>query len=439
VPPRHLKSICASMMLPAFFLGHRPDGEVMVVSYAQDLASTLADGTRKIMEASRYTELFETRLVARAKTNAMRTTAGGKRRATSIDGVATGMGADLLIFDDAQKAGEAMSDAMRRAANEAFEGTFLSRLNKPDCPIVIIMQRLHEDDFVGHVLGLGDQWDVVNLPAIAEADEEIAYTTWMGEHVFTRKEGEPLHPKRRSLDDLARTRASMGEYAWAAQYQQRPAPAGGGLIREEWLNRYDESQKPKAFERIVQSWDTANGKNEKSDFSVCTTWGVYKKKFYMLHRCRERLNFPDLKRMVVELARTWAADVVLVEDCASGTQLLQDLPGAGFYKLKAVKPEGDKFSRMSNQTGALAAGAVLFPREAPWMDELVRELVTFPNAKHDDQVDSISQALAFMTKPSQADAMLECLRWLNPEQFDEITAKIEREKEEACQDDSPGW
>ena len=237
MPPRHLKSMCVSVALPAFFLGHYPSRHVMAVSYGQDLAKGFADNTKTVMQSEFYQRIFTTRLAsAREPIHAMRTSSGGGRRATSIDGVATGVGADLLIFDDPQKPGETMSEAIRRATNSAYENTFLSRRNDPaTCRTIIVMQRLHEDDFVSHVLGLGGDWEVLNLPAIAEEDEVHVYQTLFGPCTYRRAEGTPLHPGSMPLEELAKIRSSVGEAVWATQYQQRPAPAGGGLVQAKWF------------------------------------------------------------------------------------------------------------------------------------------------------------------------------------------------------------
>jgi hypothetical protein len=198
MPPRHLKSICASVALPAFFLGHNPTAEIMAISYGQELAKKFAEDTRKVMQSEFYTRIFDTRLVSpRQAPHALHTTAGGIRRATSLEGTATGLGGDLVIFDDPQKPNEAMSDAVRRSTNETYERTFISRHNSPaNCRTVIVMQRLHEDDFVGHVLGLDSDWEILNLPAVAEADEAYPYRTFLGGFTYKRAEGAALHPAR---------------------------------------------------------------------------------------------------------------------------------------------------------------------------------------------------------------------------------------------------
>jgi predicted phage terminase large subunit-like protein len=399
IPPRHGKSICGSVALPAFFLGHNPSGHVMVVSYVQDIARKFGEDTRKVMLDSTYKRIFPTRLTSpRLAPKLLRTIQGGDRLATSVDGVATALGADLLIFDDPQRPGEVLSDAVRRATNEAFENTFLSRLNEPEsCCMVIIMQRLHEDDFVGHALERTKGWRVINLPAIAEEDEAWTFETFLGQQIWTRKAGEPLHPERTSAERLAITRAEVGEDNWWSQYQQRPTPAGGGLIKSEWFRRLPPDHIPPKYDRIIQSWDTANTIEEWSDYSVCTTWGLVGPQIHLLNVFRTRLEFPDLEPKVIELARAFHATTVLIENKGSGTQLLQNLRRAGFYLTEAVLPEGNKRMRMSAQTGPIANGFVYLPHEAHWVGDYLHELVMFPKCKYFDQVDSTSQALAWIT------------------------------------------
>ena len=168
--------------------------------------------------------------------------------------VLTGRGADIILIDDPLKPEEALSDAQRQAANEWFDHTLYSRLNdKRNGAIVIIMQRLHEDDLVGHVLAQ-EPWEVLRFPAIAEADEVHRIDTIWGSRCFRRREGEALHPGREPLETLGRIRRTVGEYNFAGQYQQSPAPLGGGLVKADWFKRYRESERPEHFDRLVQSY-----------------------------------------------------------------------------------------------------------------------------------------------------------------------------------------
>ena len=395
MPPRHLKSICVSVALPAFFLGHDPTADILAVSYGQELAKKFAEDTRTVMVSAFYQRIFSTRLASlRQPLHALKTTVGGVRRATSIDGAATGVGADLMIFDDPQKPNEVLSETVRRSTNQAYENTFLSRRNDPaTCRTVIVMQRLHEDDFVGHVLGLGGDWAILNLPAVAETNEAHPYRTFLGQHIYRRREGVALHATRIPRSELDLIRTSMGEAAWASQYMQRPAPAGGGVVNTAWFKRYLEADLPTDFDRVMQSWDTASKIASQSDYSVCTTWGLKEKRIYLLDLYRGRLIYPDLKRKVIELASLYRPSRILIEDHASGIALVQDLQRDNVANVEARKPRGDKQTRMATQAVQIENGFVYVPAEAHWLAEYLHELAVFPNGKYDDQVDSTSQAL----------------------------------------------
>src|ERR1700736_6081062 len=400
LPPRHLKSLLASIAFPAWCLGHDPSAQILCVSYAQDLADKLARDCRSIMTSPWYRQIFPTRLAPhRQAVQEFITTRQGYRLATSTGGVLTGRGADLILIDDPLKPEEALSEARRNATNDWYANTLYSRLNdKRRGGIVIIMQRLHEDDLVGHVLGQ-EPWEVVSFPAIAEAYEVHEIATIGGPQRFTRRYGEALHPAREPLATLAHIRRTIGEYNFAGQYQQTPAPLGGGLVKAEWFKRYRASERPESFERIVQSWDTANKATELSDFSVCTTWGIRGKDLFLLNLLRKRLEYPALKRAVREQQSLFNAKVVLIEDKASGTQLIQELIVDGFYPVTGYKPECDKIMRMNAQTTIIENGFVHIPEEAPWVAEYLHEMTVFPKGKHDDQVDATAQFLDWFKTP----------------------------------------
>src|SRR6202048_4579612 len=315
LPPRHLKSLLASIAFPAWCLGHDPSAQILCVSYAQDLAGKPARDCRSIMMSPWYRRIFPTRLAPhRQAVQEFITTRQGYRLATSTGGVLTGRGADLILIDDPLKPDEALSKARRDATNDWYANTLYSRLNdKHRGGIVIIMQRLNEDDLVGHVLGQ-EPWEVVSFPAIAEADEVHEIATIGGAQRFPRRRGEALHPAREPLATLEQIRRTIGEYNFAGQYQQSPAPLGGGLVKAEWFKHYGEKERSERFERIVQSWDTANKATELSDFSVCTTWGVRGKKLYLLGLLRQRLEYPALKRAVREQQSLFDAPEGLVDD-----------------------------------------------------------------------------------------------------------------------------
>jgi predicted phage terminase large subunit-like protein len=400
LPPRHLKSLLASIAFPAWCLGHDPSAQILCVSYAGELADKLARDCRLIMMSPWYRRIFPTRLAPhRQAVQEFLTTRQGYRLATSNGGVLTGRGADIILIDDPLKPEEALSDTQRRAANEWFSHTLYSRVNnKRSGAIVIIMQRLHEDDLIGHVLAQ-EPWEIVRFPAIAEEDEVHRIETILGMRTFVRRSGEALHPEREPLDTLARIRHTIGEYNFAGQYQQCPAPLGGGLVKEQWFKRYGEKDRPESFDRIVQSWDTVNKATELSDFSVCTTWGIKGKNLYLLSVLRKRLEYPALKRAVREQQSLFSADVVLIEDKASGTQLIQELITDGFHRVTRYKPECDKIMRLHAQTALIENGFVHLPETAPWLAEYLHEMTVFPKGKHDDQVDSTAQFLDWFKTP----------------------------------------
>src|SRR6202795_132657 len=221
LPPRHLKSLLASIALPAWCLGHNPSAQILCVSYAQDLADKLARDCRSIMTSPWYRQIFPTRLAPhRQAVQEFITTRQGYRLATSTGGVLTGRGADLILIDDPLKPEEALSDAQRQAANEWYDHTLYSRQNdKRRSAIVLIMQRLHEDDPVGHVLAQ-EPWEILSFPAIAEKHEEHRIETILEQRRCIRPQGEALHPDREPLEVLDRIRRTIGEYNFAVQYQQ---------------------------------------------------------------------------------------------------------------------------------------------------------------------------------------------------------------------------
>lgn len=402
VPPRHLKSHCASIAFSAWLLGHDPAVQIINVSYGQDLADKLARDARMVMLTDWYQALFPTRLSGqRQAIQDFMTTAQGGRLATSVGGVLTGRGADYLILDDPMKPDEALSDTQRRAVNDWYDHTLYSRLNHKDTGVIIlVMQRLHLDDLVGHVLDQ-EPWEVLSFPAIAEQEESFCIKSVWGTRQHTRRVGDVLHPARESRETLERVRHTMGEYHYAGQYQQSPTPLGGGLVKMEWFRFYAPDRLFDLFDEILQSWDTANKATELSDFSVCTTWGIRGKKLYLLHVLRKRLNFPELKRAIREQAEVHRATVILIEDKASGTQLIQELIHEELSIVKGVVPVGDKTMRLHAQTATIENGFVFLPDKAPWLAEYLHELTTFPKGKYDDQADSTAQALAWV-KASQS-------------------------------------
>lgn len=401
LPPRTLKSHAATVAFSAWLLGHEPTSQIICASYGQDLADKHARDCRTLMSSAFYLGLFPRTVLSPEKlsVNDFMTTQQGFRMATSVGGVLTGRGADILILDDPMKPEDALSETRRRASNDWYFNTLLSRLNsKENGVIIIVMQRLHEEDLVGEVMER-EHWDVLSLPAIAVDDECYRYEGLFGGSSFVRKVGEALHPERDSVETYRKIRETVGEYNFESQYQQSPISREGGLIKREWLKFYSPEEKPKNFRMIVQSWDTANKAGELNDFSVCTTWGIYEKQFYLLHVCRKRLTFPALKHAAKNLYEQYHPRKVVIEDKSSGTSLIQELKAEGLLGIEAYQPPpgSEKLMRAAGQSIKFESGQVRLPQEAPWLHEYLRELTGFPGTKFDDQVDSTTQALDFMS------------------------------------------
>jgi predicted phage terminase large subunit-like protein len=393
VPPRSLKSLCTSVAFVAWLLGHNPSEQIVCVSYSQELSNKHAMDCRTVMLAPWYLTLFPTRLSSeRQAVPEFKTTRQGVRLSTSVGGVMTGRGADFIIIDDPLKPEEAFSDLQRQNVNDWFDHTLISRLNdKQNGCIIVITQRLHEDDLVGHLLGQGG-WTLLRLPATAEEDEEHVIDTPYGQQRFVRLAGEALHPEREPLETLENIKLIQGEYNFAGQYQQQPAPLGGGMVKKEWFLTYTPTELPPKFEMVFQSWDTANKPSELSDHSACTTFGVKGKHLYLLNVLRKRMGYPDLKRAVREQAQMFGPKIILIEDKASGTQLIQELTNEGL-PIKRYDPKMDKIMRMHSVTNTIENGLVHIPDKALWLAAYVHELTTFPKGKYDDQADATSQAL----------------------------------------------
>ena len=393
MPPRSLKSIAASVAFPAFILGHDPSRRIICVSYSGDLAKKHSNDFRAVLESPWYQTTFPATRIGPFKNTEteIELTARGFRLATSVGGTLTGRGGDVIIIDDPLKPDDALSEAKRSVANQWFANTLLSRLDdKRTGAIVIVMQRVHIDDLTGFLLGQSDEWEVLSLPAIAPCDQDIQISA---NRIYHRNVGETLSPEREPLKILDAMKLQIGSDAFSAQYQQEPAPPGGAMIKRHWVKRYSELPPESARLLTLQSWDTASKGGPNNDWSVCTTWIMTRiKQWYLLDVWRKRVDYPALKANVQAQAKKWGARRVLVEDTGTGTSLVQELRSQ-ISGIIAVKPEGDKVSRMSVASANFEAGQVYFPKRAPWLPDLEAELFVFPVGRHDDQCDSISQAL----------------------------------------------
>lgn len=396
LPPRSGKSIAASVAFPAYLLGLDPKLNIISASYSEELSKNFANMSRQVMESDWYRRAFpETRISSRKNTERdIRTTKGGGRIATSIGASLTGFGAHFIIVDDPLNAVDAYSDRARNRTYDWLKSSAMSRLNdKANGILVVVAQRLHADDPVGRLLAEGG-WHTISLPAIGTEDRQIQISD---DGFIDWPEGEALQPVREPVAILEDLRREMGSAGFEAQYQQDPVPAGGNLIKAEWLNYVGQDDQPDEFDLIVQSWDTASTLSEAASYSVGTTWGVIERKVYLLDVFRARCEYPTLVREVMNLASYWRPDIVLVEKASSGLQLLQALKHDARVHAIAVPVRESKEVRMEVNTPMLESGRVLLPREATWLDVYVRELIGFPASTYSDQVDSTSQALGYIS------------------------------------------
>ena len=415
MPPRSPKSIAASVAFPAFVLGHDPSRRIICVSYSGDLAKKHANDFRAVLESPWYRSAFPSTRIGPFKNSEteIELTARGFRLATSVGGTLTGRGGDIIVIDDPLKPDDALSETKRSAANQWFMNTLLSRLDdKRTGAIVVVMERVHIDDLTGFLLAQSDEWDVLSLPAVAESDEAIPLSA---ERTYCRRSGEALSPEREPLHVLDALKLQLGTDAFSAQYQQAPAPPGGAMVKRHWIKRYSELPPASARLFTLQSWDTASKGGPDNDWSVCTTWIVTRNKlWYLIDVWRQRVDYPALKASAQTLAERWDARRVLVEDTGAVTSLVQELRGQ-VSGIVAVKPEGDKASRMAVASAKFEAAQVLLPERASWLPDLEYELFTFPGSRHDDQCDLISQALL--------DKNNSWMTWLSPEDWDVLLAK----------------
>ena len=425
-PPRSGKSELASRRFPAYVLGRFPDMSIIATSYSADLASRMNRDVQRIIDEPDYALLFpETRLNASnvrstAQSSYLRNSDifevvghRGVYRSAGVGGGVTGMGADIAIIDDAIKDhASADSPTIRQNIWDWYTSTLYTRLS-PGGGVLVMNTRWHEDDLSGRLLesaakGEGDQWRLVSFPAIAEEDEEF------------RKAGEALHPERYPVDQLLRIKQTIGERDWAALYQQRPAPAGGCVFREEWLKRtWLPKDLPNRWDAVVQSWDMAFKGTDTSDFVVGQLWGKHGPDYWLLEQERGRWGFMEsidaVKRLTLRAqAYTHAPVRVLVEDKANGPAVL-DVLKKELSCLVPVQPDGTKEARAHAVTALFEGGNVIVPDSsvAPWVREWRQELLGFPFGAHDDQVDACTQALRSLTAGARLSFAPELQKRLN--------------------------
>ena len=403
IPPRKLKSLLASIALPAWILGHNPNERVICVSYSQELASKFTRDCRKLMNAPFYKSVFSTRLNPDKQTErVLETTENGYRYATSVEGTLTGIGGNFIIVDDPIKASDAVSQVVRKSINDWYDNTLSSRLdNKKDGVIIIVMQRLHLDDLTGHIFKQ-DGWNLLSLPALANRDEK--YILLNGKEVI-RKAGEVLCPELEPLEEILRLKKSMTNYNFSAQYQQTPIPEKGNIIDFDMFKYYDTLP---SDGKVYQSWDIAFKTGKNNDYSVCITAVIQGENIYIKDIYRDKIDIATLECEIVIQAQKHACKNIIIEATSSTELLIQNLAKREIYPIK-YSPKDSKETRANYASQPMSYGQVYLKRNAPWIDDFKAEIVAFPFGIHDDQVDAFSQLIINKHKGSTSSNILEFL------------------------------
>jgi predicted phage terminase large subunit-like protein len=402
-PPRHGKSELCSKYFPAWYIGAFA-GRVILTSYESTFAATWGRLARNVL--TEWGPVIWPGLKVAQDSSAADhwelDGAQGQKGVMYTAGVGaaiTGKGASLLIIDDPVKnMEEANSLTMREKAWLWYTSTAYTRL-EPDARVLVIQTRWHHDDLSGRILanakaeGDTEPWHVLSLPAIAEADEE--YATRGRSDSFRRHEGEALWPDRFNIERLAAIRQDVGSSVWASLYQQRPVPDGGMIWHREWFKRYTELP---PLTRKIQSIDTAFQTGVASDYSVIATWGRTETDYYLIDLWRARVEYPELKRAIVDQYRKHEPEKIYIEKAASGQSAFQEIRRESDLPIFAVPPQGSKESRAAAVCPLGEAGHVWIPENAPWASDWIEEHVSFPRGAHDDAVDTTSLALARLSK-----------------------------------------
>jgi predicted phage terminase large subunit-like protein len=390
IAPRHGKSHIMSYLFPAWFMGKFPEKKVIMASHTADLAVDFGRKVRNLVADAEYKQIFpEVMLQADSKASGRwGTNHGGEYYACGVGGALAGRGAHLCIIDDPHSEQEAKTGnpAVFDSAYEWYQSGPRQRL-MPGGAICLIMTRWSKRDLTGRIIDNmmknegSDQWEVIELP-------------------MELPSGEPLWPDFWSKSDIAALKNTLDTRYWMAQYQQDPTSEGAAIIKREWWQTWEEDDPP-TCEYLIQSWDTAFEKNNRADYSACTTWGVFyqeddngvnKANIILLDAFKDRMEFPELKSKALEAYKEYDPDCVLVEKKASGAPLIYELRAMGMLVTEAV-PSKDKISRLNAVSDLFSSGHVWAPKTR-WAEQVIEEVAEFPVGEHDDYVDSMSQALA---------------------------------------------
>lgn len=418
MPPRHGKSELVSKYFPAWYLMLNPDKRVILASYEADFASQWGRKVRQLiadLNSPRFRVVFGESVTIRGDSKAadrweIEGHAGGMQTA-GVGGPITGKGADILIIDDPVKnAEEANSDVHRDKAWDWYVSTAYTRL-EPGGAVVLVMTRWHEDDLAGRVLkqaeSSGEHWHVLNLPAIAMAEDERG-------HMQER----PLWPDRYPLSRLEEIRKAIPPYWWEALYQQAPVPPGGDLFKKSWFKYWkwaDEFRRSNGaclpggdfstFDlggklvrlthcRTFATMDLAFSTKKESDFTVIAAWAVSRHgDLILLDLVRERMEAHALIPAARALCNRWDCQYIGIEEVLGASLVTHGARMEGLT-VRALRADKDKVTRSIPAQVRMQAGQIWFPEQAMWLREFEHELVSFPRGTHDDQVDCLSYAAA---------------------------------------------
>lgn len=415
IPPRHMKSIQVAVMWPVFTWINRPDFRWLFASYAGSLSVRDSLKCRRLIESPWFQDLWGDRFQLTGDQNAktfFENDHSGYRFATSVGASTTGHGGDCIVVDDPHNALEANSDAMRESTLEWWDQAMSTRLNNPKTGAkVVVMQRLHEKDLSGHILAQGG-WDHLCLPAEFERGRKLS-TTKLGFKDPRTEEGELLWSNRFGPEEIDQLKIQLGEYGTSGQLQQRPSPAEGGMIKRSWFQLLEANKPLPKLLFVLQSYDTAFTERTHNDPTAQTTWGVFNtekgKAVVLLDAWKDHMAYPDLrKKMYEEYKSAYGdsdkkVDSVLIEEKGSGISLIQDLRRSG-VPIHTYNPgRADKITRLNAIAPLIESGMVYLPeskknpgQNPAWVNPLMHELLAFPNAEHDDMVDSMTQALIYL-------------------------------------------
>ncbi len=398
IPPRFLKSLCVSVAWPALLLAKDPSKKIIVASYNKELGRKHSQDCRLIIQSKWYRECFSNSVISNIQNtqNKFITKFNGFRFATSVNSTLTGEGADLIIVDDPQTPLQALSKYEREKTIKWFEQTLMSRLNDhKNGAIVIVMQRLHSDDLSGYLLKKGG-WNLLKIPII---DKKTTFYQCR-EYSYLRKANEPLHASRHNGNEIYMLKRELGEYAFCAQYLQDPLTLQSNFLKKLWFKYYDSTNYCESISNsemvIYQSWDCAIKMGKTNDYTVCITLGYYEGNYYLLDVFRNKIDYPLLKNIIIENYKKFFPEFVLVEDKASGQQIIQELQKE--IPIIPITPRYDKLMRFLLITPIIESGKLLLPNNTIWVHEFERELLEFPHGKNDDQVDALTQLLQWLTK-----------------------------------------